>query len=190
MDIAEQISNMAINHRQGTPVFVHGSSEHQYFDFPKFIMDYILEDPKSFKLWKKLIQTCKWFFDKNPIVVISCLHYNDVDEGCRTCSTANCRDLRDRLIALTDTLPFKLWITERLDIHQKNTAAVGLISHIFKCDFKIIKLFEQKLSFGEFLFFAPKITCLEVASWLRDSDGKIVPFEKIVESLPKLHNLT
>uniref|UniRef100_A0AC35GBN4 Uncharacterized protein n=1 Tax=Panagrolaimus sp. PS1159 TaxID=55785 RepID=A0AC35GBN4_9BILA len=78
-------------------------------------MDYILKNPKSSQLWKKFIQSCKWFFDKNPIVVIPCLHFdifniNDI----AICSTQHCNNVHDHLMKLINA-PFKLWITELLE---------------------------------------------------------------------------
>uniref|UniRef100_A0A914Q4Q2 Uncharacterized protein n=1 Tax=Panagrolaimus davidi TaxID=227884 RepID=A0A914Q4Q2_9BILA len=131
MVITGQVAALEIPNHRKTPVFVHGSSNRQCFDFPKFIMDYILKNPKSWKLWKKFIQTCKWFFDKNPIVVISCLHldnFNNIN-GFSTCSTQQCNNVHDRPIKLINA-PFKLWITELLKIVDHDDAtAKSLIPH-------------------------------------------------------------
>uniref|UniRef100_A0A914PWH9 Uncharacterized protein n=1 Tax=Panagrolaimus davidi TaxID=227884 RepID=A0A914PWH9_9BILA len=141
MDITEKVAPLAIANHRKTPVFVHGSSKRQYYAFPKFVMDYILKNPKSSKLWKKLIQTCKWFFDKNPIVVIPCLHFNKFYkiDGFSTCSTQQCNDVRDRPIKLINA-PFKLWITELLEIVDLGGAAAkSLIPRIYKCDAEDIR---------------------------------------------------
>uniref|UniRef100_A0A914R035 Uncharacterized protein n=1 Tax=Panagrolaimus davidi TaxID=227884 RepID=A0A914R035_9BILA len=160
MDIAEQLAALAIPNRRKTPVFVHGSSKRQYFAFPKFMMDYILKNPKSWKLWKKLIQSCKWFFDKNPIVVISCLHSDNFYKinGFSTCSTQHCSDIHDRPIKLINA-PFKLWITELLDIVDGGIIAKRLIPHIYNCDAEDMQLFNQLLTVDEFAFLTRKKTC-------------------------------
>uniref|UniRef100_A0A914P5D1 Uncharacterized protein n=1 Tax=Panagrolaimus davidi TaxID=227884 RepID=A0A914P5D1_9BILA len=193
MDINEQVAALAIPNRRTTPVFVHGSSKRQlYFAFPKFMMDYILKNPKSGKLWKKLIQSCKWFFDKNPIVVIPCLHFDNVFKinGFSTCSTQHCNYVRDRLIKLINA-PFKLWITEFLEIVDRGGAAAQyLIPRIYKCDAEDMKLFSPSLTFDEFAFLTREVlgpVFFEMR--ILDKNKKQVSFEKILESLPKIQSI-
>uniref|UniRef100_A0A914PAM4 Uncharacterized protein n=1 Tax=Panagrolaimus davidi TaxID=227884 RepID=A0A914PAM4_9BILA len=191
MDITEQVAALAIPNRRKTPVFVHGSSKRQYFAFPKFMMDYILKNPKSWKLWKKLIQSCKWFFDKNPIVIIPCLHSDNFNKinGFSTCSTQQCNDIRDRPINLINA-PFKLWITELLEIVDRDAAVKHLIPRIYRCDAKNMYLLNQLLTADEFAFLTPKVLDLVFATWVLDKTEKVVSFEKILESLPQIQAIS
>uniref|UniRef100_A0A914R688 Uncharacterized protein n=1 Tax=Panagrolaimus davidi TaxID=227884 RepID=A0A914R688_9BILA len=189
MDINEQAAASAIPNRRKTPVFVHGSSQRQYFAFPKFMMDYILKNPKSWKLWKKLIQSCKWFFDKNPIVVIPCLHFVNFHKinGSSTCSTQHCNYVPDRPIELINA-PFKLWITELLEIVDGGGAtAKYLIPRIYKCDAENMYLLNQLFTVDEFAFLTPKVLDpIFYATRIFDKNKKLVSFEKILESLPQI----
>uniref|UniRef100_A0A914R8G5 Uncharacterized protein n=1 Tax=Panagrolaimus davidi TaxID=227884 RepID=A0A914R8G5_9BILA len=191
MDITEEAAALAIPNHRKTPVFVHGSSKRQlYFAFPKFVMDYILKNPKSSKLWKKLIESCKWFFDKNPIVVILCLHFdnNFINNGFSTCSSQHCNYVPDRRIKLTNA-PFKLWITELLDIFDGGIIATSLIPRIYKCDAEKMDLFNQLLTVDEFAFLTRKVLDPIFATWILDENKKVVSFEKILESLPQIQSI-
>uniref|UniRef100_A0A914PYZ9 Uncharacterized protein n=1 Tax=Panagrolaimus davidi TaxID=227884 RepID=A0A914PYZ9_9BILA len=190
MDITEEVGALVIPNHRKTRVFVHGSSKRQYFAFPKFIMDYILENPKSSKLWKKLIQSCKWFFDKNPIVVIPCLHCDDDYKinGIETCSTQHCMNVPDRRIKLINT-PFQLWITELLNINDDANSAKHLIPHIYKCDAEDMDLFNQFLTVDEFEFLTRKVLGPSFLTCISDKNGELVPFEKILESLPQIQSI-
>uniref|UniRef100_A0A914PL00 Uncharacterized protein n=1 Tax=Panagrolaimus davidi TaxID=227884 RepID=A0A914PL00_9BILA len=42
----------------------------QNFSLPNNIIYYILKNPKSAKFYQKMVQSCKYFFIKNPIIVI------------------------------------------------------------------------------------------------------------------------
>uniref|UniRef100_A0A914Q5N5 Uncharacterized protein n=1 Tax=Panagrolaimus davidi TaxID=227884 RepID=A0A914Q5N5_9BILA len=192
MDITEQIATLSNSVPQLTPVFVHGSSKRQNFALPKFTMDYILKNPKSHELWKKLIQTCKWFFDKNPIVVLPCLHCTDDDDDVviTTCSGGYCDDLCDRPVNFIFK-QFMLWITHQFDMKKECSidAAKFLIPYIYKCDATAIRLVKQVLTFEEFLFLTDKVVHLIYAPGLQTGDNIPVPFEKIVESLPNIKNI-
>uniref|UniRef100_A0A914NZB7 Uncharacterized protein n=1 Tax=Panagrolaimus davidi TaxID=227884 RepID=A0A914NZB7_9BILA len=187
MDITEQVAALAIPNRRKISVFFHGSSKRQCFDFPKFMMDYILKNPKSSKLWKKLIQSCKWFFDKNPIVVIPCLHFED--NGLSTCYTQHWNYVHDRLIKLINT-PFKLWITELLEIVDRGAAVKHLIPRIYKCNAEEVKLFCPLLTIDEFAFLTRKVLDpIFYATRILDKNKKLVSFEKILELLPQIQSI-
>uniref|UniRef100_A0A914PTY6 Uncharacterized protein n=1 Tax=Panagrolaimus davidi TaxID=227884 RepID=A0A914PTY6_9BILA len=188
MDITKQIAALAIPNRRKTPVFVHGSSKRQYFAFPKFVMDYIHKNPKSSKLWKKLIQSCKWFFDENPIVVIPCLHFVN---GCSTCSTQHCYGVHDRPVALINA-PFKLWITELLEIVDRCAAAARyLIPCIYKCDAEDMRLYNALLTVEEFEFLTRKVLdAVFFAIGIFDKNKRLLKFEKILESLPHIQAIS
>uniref|UniRef100_A0A914PHU7 Uncharacterized protein n=1 Tax=Panagrolaimus davidi TaxID=227884 RepID=A0A914PHU7_9BILA len=151
----------------------------------------MLKNPKSSKLWKKLIQSCKWFFDKNPIVVIQCLHFDNFYKinGVSTCSTQHCNGVHDRPINFIRT-PFKLWITESLDIIGGDIIAKCLIPRIYKCDAEDMNLFRQSLTVDEFAFLTNKVLDPTFATWISDKNKKVVSFEKILESLPQLQAIS
>uniref|UniRef100_A0A914QSZ2 Uncharacterized protein n=1 Tax=Panagrolaimus davidi TaxID=227884 RepID=A0A914QSZ2_9BILA len=184
---AMDVSLAITNHRK-TPVFVYESSKRQYFAFPKFMMDYIRKNPNSWKLWKKLIQSCKWFFDKNPIVVISCLHYCRIN-GFSTCLTAQCTAVHDRRIKFT-IAPFKLWITGLLEIvSTKSGAAAKCSNRVYKCESMFLMF--QLLTVDEFEFLTHDLSHLELfGTRILDKSKKLVSFENILERLPQLESIT
>uniref|UniRef100_A0A914PTV5 Uncharacterized protein n=1 Tax=Panagrolaimus davidi TaxID=227884 RepID=A0A914PTV5_9BILA len=48
----------------------HGPFNRQNWPFRDSLINYITKNPSNAKAWKKLIQSCKYFFAKNPIYVI------------------------------------------------------------------------------------------------------------------------
>uniref|UniRef100_A0AC34GTQ1 FBD domain-containing protein n=1 Tax=Panagrolaimus sp. ES5 TaxID=591445 RepID=A0AC34GTQ1_9BILA len=189
MDIAA--TSLLLSNRQRAPVFIHGTAQCQYFEFPKYVMYYVLKNPKSPKQWKKAVQTCKWFFDENPIIVIPCLHFdrNYTFDGYATCSTGDCNDVHDRHINLMNG-QYKIWITQNLDIKNEANVAQSLVSRIFKCDAKTANLRNQVLtSFKEFLFLIPEVVDLSFYGVIKENDSKFVSFDKILKHLPKLEEI-
>uniref|UniRef100_A0A914PBQ5 Uncharacterized protein n=1 Tax=Panagrolaimus davidi TaxID=227884 RepID=A0A914PBQ5_9BILA len=51
---------------------------HQNFSMPDSFVFYIAKNPKTWKLYQKMVKTCKYFFVKNPILVID-KHLNYYD---------------------------------------------------------------------------------------------------------------
>uniref|UniRef100_A0AC34FN25 Uncharacterized protein n=1 Tax=Panagrolaimus sp. ES5 TaxID=591445 RepID=A0AC34FN25_9BILA len=54
----------------------YASYRHQEFSLPDSIMHYMAMNPKNAKIYQKLIRSCKYFFVKNQILVISSLQYD------------------------------------------------------------------------------------------------------------------
>uniref|UniRef100_A0AC34FM67 Uncharacterized protein n=1 Tax=Panagrolaimus sp. ES5 TaxID=591445 RepID=A0AC34FM67_9BILA len=55
----------------GKIVWSGGPSLKQYFNLPESVMYYIAMNPSTPEVYLKLIQSCKYFFEKNPILVVA-----------------------------------------------------------------------------------------------------------------------
>uniref|UniRef100_A0A914QYT9 Uncharacterized protein n=1 Tax=Panagrolaimus davidi TaxID=227884 RepID=A0A914QYT9_9BILA len=139
----------------------------QSFSLPNSIMYYISKNPTTTKLYQNLIQTCKYFFIKNPIIVSP------------NFPNPYSRDSDKLVIGKTgfyfSKLICKFWITE-------NFYFTSILAKLYKCDAKIVTLQNKVISFNELSMFtktAEDISLNEIT--VNDSDDSIVPFEIILE---------
>uniref|UniRef100_A0A914PEC7 Ribosomal protein S3 n=1 Tax=Panagrolaimus davidi TaxID=227884 RepID=A0A914PEC7_9BILA len=122
----------------------------QNWSLPNSIIYYILKNPSTSKVYQKLIQSCKYFFIKNPILIINQKLY----------------------IAIKTYLPYpkeidfknitsKLWIKNEINISSRNGdegyRASSIVPKIFKCDAQRLILMKQIISFKELLFLASNV---------------------------------
>ena len=151
----------------------------QSFSIPESIIYYIAKNPSNSKIYQKLIQTCKYFFITNLILVIHCLRFEENEW--KTCTKG------PKKIEL-NKISFKIWISKKLVISSTNPKfASKFISKLYKCDAKEIHFTEQIISFDEFLFLSNK--CKRYFSNLTTvklENGKEAPVEDLIEKLSKL----
>uniref|UniRef100_A0AC35EY85 Uncharacterized protein n=1 Tax=Panagrolaimus sp. PS1159 TaxID=55785 RepID=A0AC35EY85_9BILA len=129
-------------------------------------MFYISMNPTTTKLYQKIIQICKYFFIKNPIIVSPNYPYSiDLDKLC----VGKTRFDFSQLIC-------KYWITEYLIF-------TSILPKLYKCEAKKVNICDQVISFNDLSMFtktAEDITFDTVT--VRNYDNSIVPFEKIFEA--------
>uniref|UniRef100_A0A914PZV4 Maturase K n=1 Tax=Panagrolaimus davidi TaxID=227884 RepID=A0A914PZV4_9BILA len=159
-------------------IYFSGPYRHQNWSFKNSYIDYILKHPSSVKVWRKMVQSCKYFFAKNSIVAFEQLF---------------CRNEKWRVYLRNQTLkdirytsnPLKFWITANIEL--ANCSVPPLISRIYKLNARFSDFSEQMLSYNEFLYFSANVAYLGFYNTIvKNDDGSIVPFEKLVEGLPKL----
>uniref|UniRef100_A0AC34FIE2 Uncharacterized protein n=1 Tax=Panagrolaimus sp. ES5 TaxID=591445 RepID=A0AC34FIE2_9BILA len=152
----------------------------QAFSLPDSIMHYMAMNPSSTEVYQKLVQSCKYFFVKNPILVVSGLRYRS--NGWETFSNGEWKDID------LSNISSKLWITDRFFVYPNNdnNIASSIVPKIYQCNVKKVVLWDQILSYDEFMVLAPAVEHLD---FLRVSvkyvDCTIVPLEKLVEQLSK-----
>uniref|UniRef100_A0A914YWV3 Uncharacterized protein n=1 Tax=Panagrolaimus superbus TaxID=310955 RepID=A0A914YWV3_9BILA len=86
-------------------------------------------------------------------------------------------------------LSFKLWITGTLRVLPENVSndyvASSIISKIYQCDVKRLALRDQVISLNELSFLCSSVKDLELyCVTVKNDDGTVVAFEKLVEQLP------
>uniref|UniRef100_A0AC34FIB0 Uncharacterized protein n=1 Tax=Panagrolaimus sp. ES5 TaxID=591445 RepID=A0AC34FIB0_9BILA len=164
----------------------------QSFSLPDSIMFYMAKNPPSAEIYQKLIQSCKYFFVKNPLLVVSELHLG-YRNGWHTCGDEEKIDLKN--------IPHKLWISRNLNVvvncgivhidacnGQDRFFVSSLISKFYRCDVTKLTLQRQTISFKDFIFLASNVESLQLTNALNilNEDGSVATLEKIVEALPKL----
>uniref|UniRef100_A0A914QDZ0 Uncharacterized protein n=1 Tax=Panagrolaimus davidi TaxID=227884 RepID=A0A914QDZ0_9BILA len=148
----------------------------QFFSLPNSIIYYIIMNPKSSAIYQKLIKTCKYFFTKNPLLIIQSLWYsNDQWEIC------------NKVFGFKN-LTCKVWITEALfmDLYDTKCAPRSILSsivpQIFRCDVQNLTIMDQDIALNDLsllLSFAEHITFVDVI--VTDENNSIVGVENIVE---------
>uniref|UniRef100_A0A914QA13 Uncharacterized protein n=1 Tax=Panagrolaimus davidi TaxID=227884 RepID=A0A914QA13_9BILA len=138
----------------------------QSFSFSDSIIFYISKNPTTTKLYQKVIQTCKYFFIKNPIIVSPDYPYSlDLDKSC----IGKTRFDFSQLIC-------KYWIT-------KNFNFTSILPRLYKCDARKVIISDQVISFNDLSMFTK--TAENIAFYtvtVKETDGSIVTFEKIFKA--------
>uniref|UniRef100_A0A914PFU7 Uncharacterized protein n=1 Tax=Panagrolaimus davidi TaxID=227884 RepID=A0A914PFU7_9BILA len=179
---------MALRSKQ---LHFHGPYRQQNWPFKLSFINYITKTPSNAKAWQKLIQSCKYFFAKNPIVVADSLDLHQMFEVSAG---------RLQKFISSNNISYKLWITEKLRIYGADPKDVSsIIPQIYRCDAKKLLLHGQILSYNEFLFLSRNA---EVLFWgvevtddnknftvVKNEDGTIVPLEKLVKTLVSLKRI-
>uniref|UniRef100_A0AC34G6F4 Uncharacterized protein n=1 Tax=Panagrolaimus sp. ES5 TaxID=591445 RepID=A0AC34G6F4_9BILA len=161
----------------------------QEWSLPESIIHYMAMNPKNADVYQKMIQSCKYFFLKNPIIVVE-----------RFVSGGN----EDRTVALfvyndQERIKFphvssKFWITDEFktymrEINQKPISS-SLYTTFYRVDCKELKLNCGEISFDAFLFLASNVEDIHLGhTVVKNEDGSIVPFEKLIKLLPHVTNV-
>uniref|UniRef100_A0A914PRI7 Uncharacterized protein n=1 Tax=Panagrolaimus davidi TaxID=227884 RepID=A0A914PRI7_9BILA len=166
------------------------SCSRQSFSLPESIVFYAAKNPSSMKLYQKLIQTCKYFFIKNPILTYHCLHFEENEW--KTCVGGSCyrrqeQDREYRKINMNlNKLQSKLWIDYQLHISSSTSPmASSVASTMYNGCVESLELIRQHISFNDFLFFAPNVRLIFLEeSQVVYQNGVEVPYEVIFANLP------
>uniref|UniRef100_A0A914QW75 Uncharacterized protein n=1 Tax=Panagrolaimus davidi TaxID=227884 RepID=A0A914QW75_9BILA len=157
----------------------------QNFVFRDSFMQYIAKNPKSVKLYQKLVKSCKYFFLKNPILILYKLR--DTNFGWE--AMAEAEDCWKRLDI--NNITSKFWIIEGFYGYTgSNHIVSSLIPKLYKCDAKWLDLVNQIITFDELLFLASNAEHFDFYGVVvKYEDGSLVPLEKVVEALPKIKTI-
>uniref|UniRef100_A0AC34FK57 Uncharacterized protein n=1 Tax=Panagrolaimus sp. ES5 TaxID=591445 RepID=A0AC34FK57_9BILA len=172
-----------------SPLYFQGPYRRQNFSLPDSVMYYMAMNPSSSKVYQKLIQSCKYFFSKNPIIVLHCLHFTD--DGWKVCAKECKMDNENSYDFGFDKLTKKLWITDVLntgvDQKLKKATPPSIISKLYHCKVKHCLLFKQEITFDELSFLASSATVLALVHCVvTDSSGSIVQIENIFARFSKI----
>ena len=167
--------------------FTSTSIQNQRFSLPEIIVYYLAKNPTSSKLWKKLIQTCKYFYSKNQILVVSDL--------CETGDSANkfwnvSSDVwRPRINFDLQNGSFKLWISNSLSVDTYDTPdrISSLFQKVYRFDLKVVDLYNVSITFDEFKCLTSSNTLVYlnfVNVVMKHADGSLVNLIQILERIP------
>uniref|UniRef100_A0A914PVU4 Uncharacterized protein n=1 Tax=Panagrolaimus davidi TaxID=227884 RepID=A0A914PVU4_9BILA len=165
----------------------YSTYRHQNFAFQGSIMYYIAKNPKSVKLYQKLVQSCKYFFRMNPILIneyICVLNYKSI--GLKAVKEDGWKILD------INNISSKCWITKGCYGFTGNNHHLvsSLIPKLYKCDAKRLDLGDQIITFDELMFLASNAEEIDLDGVVvKYEDGSLVPLEKVVEALPKIKTI-
>uniref|UniRef100_A0A914R6G5 Uncharacterized protein n=1 Tax=Panagrolaimus davidi TaxID=227884 RepID=A0A914R6G5_9BILA len=145
----------------------------QNFSLPDSVIFYVAKNPKTAELYLKMVKTCKYFFVKNPIIIIPHL---DVDGGEYRCG---------RVPLNLTKYNCKCWITDKIVASaflcgSKNIFS-PVIPKLYQCDAKNLFLYFHVLSFNDLSLLissAERIIFHNVV--VKYADSSYVPLEDIV----------
>uniref|UniRef100_A0A914PUX0 Uncharacterized protein n=1 Tax=Panagrolaimus davidi TaxID=227884 RepID=A0A914PUX0_9BILA len=156
----------------------------QLFALPDPIMEYIAKNPQFAEHYQKMINSCKYFFIKNSILVISDLFYNSGNGWEMKSSISGGLKKIDM-----NKLSSKLWITDYLRVNATTSdknVLLSIIPKIDKCQAERLDIFKQEIVYEELDIlgkFAKDVYLY--GSVVKYQNGKNVELEKIVKAFPE-----
>uniref|UniRef100_A0AC34FS73 Uncharacterized protein n=1 Tax=Panagrolaimus sp. ES5 TaxID=591445 RepID=A0AC34FS73_9BILA len=205
LPVSERITKNVIQNGSKTATSITQTSflssyRNQSFSLPDSIMFYMAKNPPSAEIYQKLIQSCKYFFVKNPLLVASKLWFHCDDAG-------QWQTLINKKVVDFNSVAAKTWVTDEVVVNvdwseeefrgeNRHNVLSDFMQHIYRCDAKKLSLCEQNISFKDFVFLASK--CEEISlgaivdkavdetsiAAIRDEEGTVVPLETLFEAIP------
>uniref|UniRef100_A0AC34G194 Uncharacterized protein n=1 Tax=Panagrolaimus sp. ES5 TaxID=591445 RepID=A0AC34G194_9BILA len=164
-----------------------GPSMKQNFPFPDTVIYYVSMNPSSPKAYNKMIQSCKFFFETNPILfgydaVKICSKYlknifHNPNFSCLDIDMKKCIS--------------KFWLIHKLYIDGDENEIPNftslLCSKLYRCDLKILELSDQNILFDDFKLLVSSVKTISLYNVKTlYKDGKVVMLEAIFESIPNI----
>uniref|UniRef100_A0AC34F8Y0 Uncharacterized protein n=1 Tax=Panagrolaimus sp. ES5 TaxID=591445 RepID=A0AC34F8Y0_9BILA len=183
-------STIAVAKQNGRIVWPESPSLKQYFSLPDSIMYYMAMNPPSPEVYNKLIQSCKYFFERNPILVVK--HMNEIDVDTKICAKEDCDGIGDKPCCIKIDLKkikSKFWLTHELymDCYTTQNFISMLLPKLFRCDINVLTIFHKDILYDEFKYLASFAKEVEVCNVkMLYTDGKTVMLEKILEVVLKI----
>uniref|UniRef100_A0A914QAY3 Uncharacterized protein n=1 Tax=Panagrolaimus davidi TaxID=227884 RepID=A0A914QAY3_9BILA len=156
---------------------------HQNFSMRDSLIFYITANPKIAELYLKMIKTCKYFFVKNPILVID----RRLNYYCQWTIAETPYDL--------NRTTSKLWIADGLFVFPKSfitaetkdqNILTSIIPKLYQCHVRVLSLHKQVMSSQDLplLISSAKRICFDQVV-VKNEDGSNVDVQKVVEIASK-----
>jgi hypothetical protein len=158
----------------------------QEFSIHPSIIFYIAKNPTNPKIYQKLIQTCKYFFIKNPILIVNSMLFNGKEWS--NCEFGKCKGTQ---IFDMKKLKSKFWIIEHFKIcnprERKTPLSDDLIPKLFECTAKRVELHHQIVTLKDISFISKNVKWLFLNKVvITSSEGTEVPLDKIIANIPSV----
>jgi hypothetical protein len=152
----------------------------QDFAIPGSLMHYIAKNPLSPKVYQKLIKTCKFFFVKNPVLVLSNLYY--AKNGWVTWSNGNRTkvDLKNGLE--------KYWVADYFGAcSSRVSVASSIVPRISRCNIQRLSLATQIISYNDLMILPKDVEDLTMNKvFVKNDVTFFVTMDKIFDLFPKV----
>uniref|UniRef100_A0A914QML3 Uncharacterized protein n=1 Tax=Panagrolaimus davidi TaxID=227884 RepID=A0A914QML3_9BILA len=174
--------------------------QRQAFPFRDTLIRYITNNPSSAKVYQKMIQSCKYFFIKNPIIIIPKLCSDDAGWY-----TQVSRPSKNRRSVSLNELTSKIWVTDLLSVCWSTPtllAVASFMQKIYQCDATSVFIRRQMFSFNDLMIIASKSEMLDLSNVVVINNDEIVPkkdqfyfeaavsLEALLKALPNVKNFT
>uniref|UniRef100_A0A914P0N2 Uncharacterized protein n=1 Tax=Panagrolaimus davidi TaxID=227884 RepID=A0A914P0N2_9BILA len=188
-------SSIAFSKLVSTPIFYGkrtwpgGPSIQQNWLLPFSIIYYIAKNPSNSKVFQKLVQTCKFFFEKNPIIIVENLDtfedgikYHYCQNKLHECSQNNfqCYNIDLKMIST------KIWITQGLYILKNIQNCIArIVRNNFRFEILSLAVVDNDIIFDDLKLLASFAT--RVLLWINSikyKNGTNVMLDKILELFP------
>uniref|UniRef100_A0A914P794 Uncharacterized protein n=1 Tax=Panagrolaimus davidi TaxID=227884 RepID=A0A914P794_9BILA len=159
-----------------------GPSIQQNWSLPNSMILYIAKNPTSPKVYQKLVQTCKFFFETHPIIIMAAL--TTFKNFSQYYISENGHDLCMKIDL--NKLSTKIWITQGLFFYKRvENFAEHLLSKIFRCEVSTLGVFDNDIIFDDlkFLVSSAKNVALYRNS-IKYKNGTTVMLDKVLECIP------
>uniref|UniRef100_A0A914YKC4 Uncharacterized protein n=1 Tax=Panagrolaimus superbus TaxID=310955 RepID=A0A914YKC4_9BILA len=163
--------------------YTFSSPFQQFFPFPYFIMNYLLKNPKSPDTLLKLYKSCKYFYLKQQILIVS----GEFIPGDNGTSLTYKAELKKDISKLKKV---HIWLNN--DMMLRNSLSRFNFSQIYRSTIKYLCLHEMTLQMNEFKLLVAE-NCVEKTilykSDVKDANAQNVSIDVILQLLPNLQNL-
>uniref|UniRef100_A0AC35FFU5 Uncharacterized protein n=1 Tax=Panagrolaimus sp. PS1159 TaxID=55785 RepID=A0AC35FFU5_9BILA len=134
-----------------------------------------------------MIQSCKYFFEKNPVLIVSKLKAWEENENCDICSNSfdECKQNKEKCCVKIDIakVSSKIWIMDELSVIDgaKNFISV-LCSKLYRCEINRLRICNKVIMFDDLQLLSTSAE--DIGLWFNKitfNDGKPVMLDNILE---------
>uniref|UniRef100_A0AC35FF19 Uncharacterized protein n=1 Tax=Panagrolaimus sp. PS1159 TaxID=55785 RepID=A0AC35FF19_9BILA len=118
-------------------IYTSKRPRHQSFSLPYLVIEFMLKNCKSPKLWKKLTTSIKFFYRKCPVLPVKCLKL----------SFGTQCDADGEIFDSSRSCPL-FWVYDSFTASFSNISVV--IRNVFKFDIRFLRMRAQRLTFKEY----------------------------------------
>uniref|UniRef100_A0AC34F0N5 Uncharacterized protein n=1 Tax=Panagrolaimus sp. ES5 TaxID=591445 RepID=A0AC34F0N5_9BILA len=164
-----------------------GPSLKQYFSFPESMVYYTAKNPSTSKYYSKIIQSCKYYFQKQPILAVTKIDNENIicsDEKCICSHCYNCCVKID-----INKISNKFWLTNTFSLEASDSRNfISMISpKIYRCEIVYLYFIDKNIIYDDFKMLGShaKQIYLEYVQ-IKYKNGSTVMLEQILEVIPNV----
>uniref|UniRef100_A0A914PJC2 Uncharacterized protein n=1 Tax=Panagrolaimus davidi TaxID=227884 RepID=A0A914PJC2_9BILA len=162
---------------------------------PEYILYYVAKNVSSPALYRKLIESNKYFYQKNPILLLHCLkHDNGKWSTCSKIGGESCDEINGEMCSDLKCIDMnkistKIWVTNVLDVfhlYYNNITQLNLPAK-FKSNVVMFKAVNKILTIEQLSLIGSSVkTCDLFNVSVKKNDQTNASFEEIIQCLPNV----
>uniref|UniRef100_A0A914P4C6 Uncharacterized protein n=1 Tax=Panagrolaimus davidi TaxID=227884 RepID=A0A914P4C6_9BILA len=140
------------------------------------------KNPSTSKFYQKLIQSCKYFFIKNPIIIVPELIFIEINERWYTQGRRFPKDRPNGISVYLNKITSKIWnidlLIVRPNIWEPATippVVTSFVPKIYQCDATSIRIYEQMFFYNDLMVIASKCEMFHLSNVVIINNDKVVP---------------